>query len=191
MATGWLKVKAMDRTCPRRELASTPCGTMNETEPRGARGHMGEFVRGVRLGVDVGQVRVGVAMSDPDGILATPVATLRRDLNAEVDAIPSDIFELARLVDAYQTVEVVVGLPVTLAGKEGPAAVQARAYAERLTRAIAPVPVRLADERMSTVAATRRLAERGVRGKRQRAVVDQAAAVEILQGWLDAQRRRA
>jgi putative Holliday junction resolvase len=152
---------------------------------------MGEFVRGTRLGVDVGQVRVGVAMSDPDGILATPVATLRRDLNAEVDAVPSDIFELARLVDAYQTVEVVVGLPVTLAGKEGPAAVQARAYAERLTRAIAPVPVRLADERMSTVAATRRLAERGVRGKRQRAVVDQAAAVEILQGWLDAQRRRA
>lgn len=68
---------------------------------------------------------------------------------------------------------------------------QARAYAERLAKAIAPVPVRLADERMSTVAATRRLAERGVRGKRQRAVVDQAAAVEILQGWLDAQRRRA
>ncbi|BCB74255.1 Holliday junction resolvase RuvX [Phytohabitans flavus] len=152
---------------------------------------MGEFVRGTRLGVDVGQVRVGVAMSDPDGILATPLATLRRDLNAEVDAIPSDIFELARLVDAYQTVEVVVGLPVTLAGKEGPAAVQARAYAERLGKAIAPVPVRLSDERMSTVAATRRLAERGVRGKRQRAVVDQAAAVEILQGWLDGQRRRA
>jgi len=152
---------------------------------------MGEFVRGTRLGVDVGQVRVGVATCDPDGILATPLVTLRRDLNAEVDAIPSDIFELARLVDAYQTVEVVVGLPVTLAGKEGPAAVQARAYAERLAKAIAPVPVRLADERMSTVAATRRLAERGVRGKRQRAVVDQAAAVEILQGWLDAQRRRA
>lgn len=152
---------------------------------------MGEFVRGTRLGVDVGQVRVGVSLSDPDGILATPLTTLRRDLNAEVDAVPSDIFELARLVDAYQTVEVVVGLPVTLAGKEGPAAVQARAYAERLSKAIAPVPVRLADERMSTVAATRRLAERGVRGKRQRAVVDQAAAVEILQGWLDAQRRRA
>ncbi|MDQ7907953.1 Holliday junction resolvase RuvX [Phytohabitans sp. ZYX-F-186] len=152
---------------------------------------MGEFVRGTRLGVDVGQVRVGVALSDPDGVLATPLVTLRRDLNADVDAVPSDIFELARLVDAYQTVEVVVGLPVTLAGTEGPAAVQARAYAQRLSGAIAPVPVRLADERMSTVAATRRLAERGVRGKRQRAVVDQAAAVEILQGWLDAQRRRA
>lgn len=164
---------------------------MNRSGAREQREHMGEFVRGTRLGVDVGQVRVGVALSDPDGILATPLTTLSRDLNAEVDAVPSDIFELARLVDAYQTVEVVVGLPVTLAGKEGPAAVQARAYVERLSRAIAPVPVRLADERMSTVVATRRLAERGVRGKRQRAVVDQAAAVEILQGWLDAQRRRA
>jgi putative holliday junction resolvase len=147
--------------------------------------------RGVRVGVDVGTVRVGVAVSDPDGILATPVVTLARDPNMDVDTVPSDIFELARLVDAYQGVEVVVGLPVTLAGTEGPAAVQARAYAERLGRVINPVPVRLADERMSTVAATRRLAERGVRGKRQRAVVDQAAAVEILQGWLDAQRRRA
>jgi putative Holliday junction resolvase len=87
-------------------------------------------------------------------------------------------------------VEVVVGLPVTLSGGEGLAALQARAYAERLAQVITPVPVRLADERMSTVVATRRLSERGVRGKRQRAVVDQVAAVEILQSWLDAQRRR-
>lgn len=151
---------------------------------------MAEFVRGVRIGVDVGQVRVGVAVCDPDGILATPVVTLRRDLNVDIDTEPSDIVELAQLVDAYQSVEVVVGLPVTLAGRDGPAAVQVRAYADRLAGAISPVPVRLYDERMSTVAATRRLAERGVRGKRQRAVVDQAAAVEILQGWLDAQRRR-
>lgn len=151
---------------------------------------MAEFVRGVRIGVDVGQVRVGVAVCDPDGILATPLVTLRRDPNVDIDTQPSDIVELARLVDAYQSVEVVVGLPVTLAGRDGPAAVQVRAYADRLATAISPVPVRLYDERMSTVAATRRLAERGVRGKRQRAVVDQAAAVEILQGWLDAQRRR-
>ncbi|MEH1130437.1 Holliday junction resolvase RuvX [Micromonospora sp. CPCC 206061] len=151
---------------------------------------MAEFVRGVRIGVDVGQVRVGVAVCDPDGILATPLVTLRRDPNVDIDTQPSDIVELAQLVDAYQSVEVVVGLPVTLAGRDGPAAVQVRAYADRLAGAISPVPVRLYDERMSTVAATRRLAERGVRGKRQRAVVDQAAAVVILQGWLDAQRRR-
>lgn len=86
--------------------------------------------------------------------------------------------------------EVVVGLPVTLAGTESHAAAATRDYARRLAQAVAPVPVVLADERMSTVVATRRLTDRGVRGRRQRAVVDQAAAVEILQTWLDAQRRR-
>ena len=98
--------------------------------------------------------------------------------------------EIVRLVELHDAVEVVLGLPVNLAGRHGPAAIHAKAYAERLGRAVAPVPVRLVDERMSTVVASRRLAERGVRGKRQRAVVDQAAAVEILQSWLDRQRRR-
>ncbi|HEY3006669.1 MAG TPA: Holliday junction resolvase RuvX [Micromonosporaceae bacterium] len=154
------------------------------------RARSGGFVRGVRLGVDVGRVRVGVAISDPDGILASPLATLARDQNAGEGAVPSDISEVARLVDVHASVEVVVGLPVTLAGDEGPAAAEARAYADRLAGAIAPVPVRLADERMSTVVATRRLSERGVRGRRQRAVVDQVAATEILQSWLERQRRR-
>ncbi|MEU1589892.1 Holliday junction resolvase RuvX [Micromonospora sp. NPDC005710] len=151
---------------------------------------MAELTRGVRIGVDVGQVRVGVSRSDPDGILATPLVTLARDLTAAPDAVPSDLAELAALVAEYEAVGVVVGLPVNLAGKHGPAAVQVKAYADRLVDVIAPVPVTLTDERMSTVVASRRLAERGVRGKRQRAVVDQAAAVEILQSWLDAQRRR-
>lgn len=146
--------------------------------------------RGVRLGVDVGQVRVGVARSDPHGVLATPLVTLARDRTAAPDAVPSDLAELAALVAEHEAVEVVVGLPVDLAGRHGPAAVQVKAYAERLADVIAPVPVTLTDERMSTVVASRRLAERGVRGKRQRAVVDQAAAVEILQSWPDAQRRR-
>ncbi|MGE5830963.1 MAG: Holliday junction resolvase RuvX [Micromonosporaceae bacterium] len=145
---------------------------------------------GVRLGVDVGSVRVGVAMSDPDGVLATPLTTLNRDNHPESGQRPRDILALARLVVLHESVEVVVGLPVTLAGTEGPAARQARAYADDLAQAIAPVPVRLTDERMSTVSATRRLSERGVRGRRRRAVVDQAAAVEILQRWLDARRRR-
>ncbi|MFF5181162.1 Holliday junction resolvase RuvX [Micromonospora sp. NPDC000316] len=151
---------------------------------------MSERVRGVRIGVDVGQVRVGISRSDPDGILATPLVTLARDLTAAPDAVPSDIAEVAALVAEHEAVEVVVGLPVNLAGKHGPAAVHVKAYADRLVDVIAPVPVTLTDERMSTVVASRRLAERGVRGKRQRAVVDQAAAVEILQSWLDAQRRR-
>ncbi|MFG3554712.1 Holliday junction resolvase RuvX [Micromonospora sp. NPDC047557] len=151
---------------------------------------MSGFTRGVRIGVDVGQVRVGVSRSDPDGVLATPLVTLARDLTAAPDAVPSDLAQLAALVAEHEAVEVVVGLPVNLAGKHGPAAVGVKAYADRLVDVIAPVPVTLTDERMSTVVASRRLAERGVRGKRQRAVVDQAAAVEILQSWLDAQRRR-
>ncbi|WP_212831150.1 Holliday junction resolvase RuvX [Catellatospora sp. TT07R-123] len=149
------------------------------------------WTRGVRLGVDVGTVRIGVAVCDPDGILATPLVTVARRLETDESVIPADMLEIARLVADHGTVEVVVGLPLNLAGVEGPAAVHARAYADRLAAVIAPVPVVLTDERMSTVAATRRLSDRGVRGRRQRAVVDQAAAVEILQGWLDLQRRRA
>ena len=157
----------------------------------------GEWVRGVRLGVDVGTVRVGVAISDPNGILATPLVTLRRDLTTDGKSspeaeppYPQDIVALMRLVQLHEIVEVVVGLPVTLAGTESHAAVHVRAYVELLAQALAPVPVRLTDERMSTAVAARRLSERGVRGGRRRAVVDQAAAVEILQGWLDAARRR-
>jgi putative holliday junction resolvase len=146
--------------------------------------------RGRRLGVDVGKVRVGVALSDPDGILASPLVTVPRDMGAAADSVPADIAELVRLVREHEAVQVVVGLPVRLDGSEGTAAIDIRAYAERLARAVGHLPVVLADERMSTVVASRRLAERGVRGKRQRAVVDQAAAVEILQSWLDAQRRQ-
>lgn len=81
-----------------------------------------------------------------------------------------------------------MGLPRTLAGRHGTAAEIARCYADELARRVAPVPVRLADERLTTVSATRMLSDRGVRGSKQRAVIDQAAAVEILQSWLDARR---
>ncbi|WP_412542783.1 Holliday junction resolvase RuvX [Longispora sp. K20-0274] len=143
--------------------------------------------RGVRLGIDVGNVRIGVARSDPDGILATPVVTVPRD-QSETDS-PTDLTEIAQLVAEYDAIGVVVGLPIALNGKEGLAAKAVRDYAARLAEVLGTVPIHLSDERMSTVVAGRRLAERGVKGKRQRAVVDQAAAVEILQGWLDAQRR--
>ncbi len=148
------------------------------------------MTRGARLGVDVGTVRVGLAISDPDGILATPLVTLARDRDPGGGSVPGDLVEIRRLVHEHGVVEIVVGLPVTLAGRDGPAAAAARGYADALAIQVDPVPVTLADERMSTVVATRRLAERGVRGRRQRAVVDQAAAVEILQGWLDARRLR-
>src|SRR5262245_61648082 len=94
--------------------------------------------RGVRLGVDVGSVRVGVAVCDPDGILATPLITLNRDARPESGQLPQDIAQLARLVEVHESVEVVVGLPVTLAGTEGLAADRVRAYAELLARAVAP-----------------------------------------------------
>lgn len=131
---------------------------------------------GVWLGVDVGTVRVGVARSDPRGVLASPVATLPR---------ASGVQDVARLVREHDAVGVVVGLPVTLRGREGASAAFARDYAEQLARVISPIPVELVDERLTTVAAERRLAARGVRGRARRAVVDQAAAVEILQHWLD------
>jgi putative Holliday junction resolvase len=136
--------------------------------------------RGRRLGVDVGSVRVGVAISDPSPFLATPLVTLARDEKAG-----QDLTELVALVAEHEVVEVVVGLPRTLAGRHGPAAEAASAYAAALAERLAPVPVRLTDERLTTVTASRVLAQRGVRGKKQRAVVDQAAAVEILQSWLD------
>ena len=121
-----------------------------------------------------------MAASDPRGILAVPVATLRRD-----SASGTDLDEIARLVVERAAVEVVVGLPRTLGGEEALAAAEARGYAEALARRIAPVPVRLVDERLTTVVAQRHLREQGVRARDQRAVVDQAAAVAILQSALD------
>lgn len=175
-------------------------------------GPAGNWIRGVRLGIDVGTVRVGVAVCDPDGILATPLVTLARDMPAltvqpvkedkarkaitESDAIgqtpgvPRDVAEIARLVTEHACVEVVVGLPINLAGQEALAAKKIREYARILGDAVAPVPIVMADERMSTVTAARRLSDRGVKGKRQRAVVDQAAAVEILQHYLESRRRQ-
>ncbi|GEL24025.1 putative pre-16S rRNA nuclease [Pseudonocardia sulfidoxydans NBRC 16205] len=144
--------------------------------------------RGRRLGVDVGAVRVGVALSDPDCMIATPLVTVARDLREPGDRGGSDLREIAALVAEHEVVQVVVGLPRTLAGAEGPAAQAARAFAEDLS-SVLEVPVEFSDERLTTVVATRQLRERGVKGKRQRAVVDQAAAVAILQGWLDARSR--
>jgi putative Holliday junction resolvase len=140
--------------------------------------------RGRRLGIDVGSVRIGVAASDPDGILATPLETVRRDRSG------THVRRLAELVTELEAVEVIVGLPRTLAEKTGPSARDAIDLAEALARRIAPTPVRLADERLTTVSAQRSLRAAGVRAKAQRAVIDQAAAVAILQGWLD-QRRAA
>ena len=136
--------------------------------------------RGVRLGVDVGDVRIGVARSDPAGLVATPVETVARGRG--------DLARLHALLVEEEAVEVVVGLPRSLSGGEGPAAVKVRAFARELAVAVAPVPVRLCDERLSTVSAEATLRERGKKGQKRRAVVDQAAAVVILQNALETER---
>ena len=130
-------------------------------------------------------MRVGVALSDPGGVLASPLVTLARD-----EAGATDLDRLAALAEEHEVVEVVVGLPRTLADRHGPAADAARAYADALVaRLPATVDLVQQDERFSTVTASRMLSQRGVRGRKQRQVIDQAAAVEILQGRLDALRR--
>jgi len=135
---------------------------------------------GVRLGIDPGDARIGVARSDPSGFLATPVETVRRGRG--------DLARLAALVSEDEAVEVVVGLPRSLSGGEGPAAAKVREFARALARRVAPVPVRLVDERLTTVSAEAMLRDRGRKGSKRRAVVDQAAAVLILQNALDSER---
>ena len=142
----------------------------------------GAFRRGRRIGVDVGDARIGVASSDPDGMLATPVET--------VPAGPASQARLVALAEEYQAVEVVLGLPRSLNGGEGPAAAKVRRYAGELAAKLAPagVPVRLVDERMSTVTAAQGLRASGVKSKKGRSVIDQAAAVVILQSALEGEK---
>ncbi|GAB3114614.1 Holliday junction resolvase RuvX [Streptomyces calidiresistens] len=142
--------------------------------------------RGRRLAIDVGEARIGVASCDPDGVLATPVETVPgRDA-------PAARRRLLTLVEEYEPMEVVVGLPRSLSGAEGPAARRTREFARTLATALAalpePVPVRLVDERMTTVTAAERMRAAGVNSRRGRSRIDQAAAVEILQHALEVER---
>jgi putative Holliday junction resolvase len=134
------------------------------------------------LGVDVGTVRVGVALSDPTGTLASPLETLRRAKDL------SDIDRLATLVVEHEVTEVVVGEPVHLSGASGASATDAANYAQELADRIPDVPVNLIDERLSTVTAASHLREGGIDSRKQRQVIDQAAAVVILQQFLDSRR---
>lgn len=138
--------------------------------------------RGRRVAVDVGSVRVGVAVCDPDGILATPVETIRRAKDG------SDIARLVEIITEYEAIGVIIGLPKTLRGEEGPAVRAARYFGRQLTGTLGDVPIEFYDERLTTVTATTALRASGVKAKDARAVVDQAAAVAILQGWLDSRR---
>ena len=135
------------------------------------------------LAVDVGTRRLGVAVSDPTGTVASPLATVPRRTPAE------DAKALAALAGEQAATTVVVGLPVTLAGREGPAAKAVRAWLGELAALLPELDLQLADERLSTVAAERALVGGGMRRRARREVVDQVAASVFLQTWLDARRR--
>ena len=135
---------------------------------------------GVRLAVDVGSVRIGVARSDPGGVLASPLTVVRSG--------PGDLDALATLAASADAIEVIVGLPTSLSGREGAAAAGARSFAAELAGRLAPVPVRLVDERFTTTQAHEALRRGGKDSRARRSVVDAAAAAVLLQAALDAER---
>jgi putative Holliday junction resolvase len=142
---------------------------------------MGQTSRPGRvLGLDLGDARIGVAVSDDDRRMAVPLGTIHT-------GAPADLQAVAKLVDEHAATTVVVGLPLSMSGERGPAAVKASAFADAL-RSFLTVPVELQDERLSTVEAERGLRDAGITGRERRNVVDRTAATVILQAWLDASR---
>ncbi|AGG66986.1 Holliday junction resolvase RuvX [Corynebacterium callunae] len=149
---------------------------------------------GRRLGVDVGTVRIGVAASDREARLAMPVETIKRETGLKGPDL-ADVDRLLQLIKEYSVVEVVVGLPTDLKGNGSASVKQAKEIAFRVRRRLKnegilsaegkEIPVRLGDERLTTVVATQALRSSGISEKAGRKVIDQAAAVEILQTWLD------
>lgn len=140
---------------------------------------MSGFRRGVRLGIDVGKARVGVARCDPDGLLATPVETVTRD-----DAAVARIVSLA---EEHAAIELLVGLPLNLRGEDTASTTDARGFAAALA-AGSGLPVRLVDERLSTVSAHAALRTSGRSQRTSRSIIDQVAAVVLLQQALDVEK---
>jgi putative Holliday junction resolvase len=136
--------------------------------------------KGVRLGIDVGTVRIGIAASDPDGVMAFPVGTVARGANA--------VAEIVSIVAERDAKWVFVGLPRHLSGAEGASATDARAFARELAE-LTHVPVRLVDERHTTTSAARAMSSAGKSAKDQRASIDAAAAAVLLESALDIDRR--
>lgn len=140
---------------------------------------MSDFRRGVRLGVDVGRARVGVARCDPDGLLATPVETVPRD--------DASVARITALADEYDVLEILVGLPLNMRGEDTASTTDAREFAAAVGAASARA-VRLVDERLSTVSAHAALRESGRSQRSSRSIVDQVAAVVLLQQALDVEK---
>lgn len=139
-----------------------------------------QWSRGRRLALDPGSVRIGVAVCDPDGLVATPVATVARERRGA-----AHLEQIAAIAREYDVVAIIVGRPVGLSGKAGPAVAAADELAEAIGERVSPIPILRHDERFTTVAAATALRAAGLNSKKQRSVIDQAAAVSILQSWLD------
>ena len=137
--------------------------------------------RGVRLACDVGSVRIGIARSDPSGLMAVPLEAVKAGEGA--------FAQVRELVHEYEAIEIVVGLPLSMDGTEGKAAGLARAWVDALCTSVT-VPVRMVDERLTTVQAQRGLHAAGRSTRTSRAVIDSASAVVLLQSDLDAERAR-
>lgn len=141
---------------------------------------------GVRLGVDVGKARIGIARSDPHGMLATPIETVQRDHNGD-----ADFARIAAIVGEYEAFEVIVGLPLNMRGERTLSTEDAAEFAVDLAACLSgAAEVRLVDERLSTVSAQGQLRQAGKKTKESRGIIDQAAAVVILQHALDLERSR-
>lgn len=140
---------------------------------------MSGFRRGVRLGIDVGKARIGVARCDPDGLLATPVETVARG--------DDSISRITVLAGEYDASEILVGLPLNMRGEDTASTTDAREFAAALAAASA-LPVRLVDERLSTVSAHAALRDSGRTQRSSRSIVDQVAAVVLLQHALDVEK---
>lgn len=130
------------------------------------------------LGIDHGDARIGIAATDPLGILAHPVETIHIRNTDPIERI-------ATLTTERHIRTIVIGLPITLSGNEGTAAVKVRAFAKKLTQALPDLPIEFIDESLSTVDAAEKLHAAGRNTKRQKPIIDQAAAVEILTRWLN------
>lgn len=135
----------------------------------------------IALALDVGERRIGLALSDPSGLLATPLATIQRTQE------PADVDEVLRLAEEHDVEKMVVGLPLELSGRRGPQAGRVMAFARALIGRT-ELPVETVDERYSTVEAERRLRDSGVEPSKDRARLDAAAAAVILESYLDARR---
>lgn len=135
------------------------------------------------VGVDLGSRRIGIAVSDPGGVLASPHSVLQRGRSR-----PEDHRRIADVVVEAEAGVVVVGLPLSLDGSTGPAARAVQEEVQQL-REVLPVPVEVHDERFSTVTADRSMMERRMKGEARRRVVDKVAAAVLLQSWLDSQER--